>query len=326
MSSTPSHDSIFAVDFGGTGTVIGLVHRAGRILGRSQFRTREFVRLGEPEVFARQVIAQAKSLASDLGFDAPSQLGIGAPGGNYFTGEVCDSPNLAWRGTTPLAQMLGAASGWEIRLENDANASALGEARFGLGPKVTDFVAVTLGTGVGSGIFAGGQLLRGVDGFGGELGHFNVVPKGRHCHCGGAGCLETYASATGLIRTVLTGIRNGASGATDFQAAQLESDPEAAGKQIAKLAAAGNPLARDAFDVAAKSLAKAFTELTGLLSPACFVLSGGLSQAGAVLTEPLEQAYQRSCLRFQRPLPRILCSDLGPGDAALLGAASLFFS
>lgn len=326
MSSTNPQDTFFAVDFGGTGTVVGLVNQSGQILGRTQFSTREFVQLGVPEVFAHEVVSHAKALATRLGLAVPSQLGIGAPGGNFFTGEICDSPNLAWRGGTPLSKLLEHVSGWEIRLENDANASALGEARFGVGTQVADFVAVTLGTGVGSGIFVNGQLLRGADGFGGELGHLNIVPEGRHCECGGAGCLETYASATGLIRTVLTGIRNGASGASDFNAAQLEADPEAAGKVIAKLADAGNPLARDAFVVAAKALAKAFAELTGLLSPACFVLSGGLSNAGAVLIDPLERAYRRNCLRFDRDLPRIVRSSLGSGDAALLGAASLFFS
>ena len=326
MSSSPLQDTFFTVDFGGTGTVVGLVDRAGHILGRTAFPTRDFVKLGMPEVFAHEVVSRAKALVAELGVEAPAQLGIGAPGGNFYTGEVCDSPNLAWRGNTPLARLLEHVSGWQVLLENDANTSALGESRYGIGPKVTDFVAVTLGTGVGSGIFVNGQLMRGADGFGGELGHLNVVPSGRHCQCGGAGCLETYASATGLIRTVLTGIRNGASGAGDFDAERLEGDPEAAGKLIAKLAEAGNPLAKDAFDVAAKSLAKAFAELTGLLSPECFVLSGGLSNAGCVLTDPLEHAYRQNCLRFNRPLPKIVRSGLGAGDAALLGAGSLFFS
>lgn len=326
MSSTAHQETFLAVDFGGTGTAVGVVNRAGQILGRTEFPTRDFVKLGLPEVFVHEVVSRAKALVAELGIPSPSRLGIGAPGGNFFTGEVCDSPNLAWRGSTPLAKLLAHVSGWEVRLENDANASALGESLFGVGPEVRDFVAVTLGTGVGSGIFVHGQLLRGADGFGGELGHFNIVPDGRHCPCGGAGCLETYASATGLIRTVLTGIRNGASGAGDFDAVGLEADPQSAGKRIAKLARAGNPLARDAFDVAAKSLAKAFAELTGLLSPTCFVLSGGLSKAGTILTAPLERAYHQNCLRLDRPLPEIVCSDLGAGDAALLGSASLFFS
>ena len=321
-----NEDVFFAVDLGGTGTSVALVSRAGKVLERARFATRDFVVEARPELFAEEVARQIQSLLAHFDGAAPTHLGLGAPNGNYFTGEVLYASNLAWRGVVPLAALVAKATGKEVVLENDANAAALGEARFGAGRGVDNFVAVTLGTGVGSGIVAGGQVVRGVNGFGGELGHLTVAPGGRVCGCGGLGCLETYASVTALIRTVVSGVRNGSSGSGDFDAEALEKDAESAGPIIASSARAGNPLALGAFQLAAESLGTAFAQVTTLLAPDRFILSGGMVAAEDLLMAPLKKRFAQSGARFHKPLPQIVLSKLGSGDAALLGAASLCFS
>jgi glucokinase len=179
---------------------------------------------------------------------------------------------------------------------------------------------------VGSGIVSSGNVLRGANGFGGELGHLTVVPGGRVCGCGGLGCLETYASVTALIRTVINGVLNKSSGSGDFDAALLERDPEAAGPILSASALAGNPLALGAYRLAGESLGNAFAQLTTLLAPECFILSGGMLAAGDLFLAPLRERFALNAARFHKPLPRIVLSGLGSGDAALLGAASLCFS
>jgi glucokinase len=322
----PGGENFFAVDLGGTGTAVGLVTANGEILNRSRFSSLDFIVKGAPELFVEKLVLEFQQLLAGGDWAAPGHVGIGAPDGNFFNGSVQRPSNLAWDGHVPLTELVAQATGMGVRLDNDANVAALGEGLFGAGRGVNDFVAVTLGTGVGSGIICGGQVVRGADGSGGELGHLTVVPGGRLCSCGGLGCLETYASASGLIRTVSLGVHSGASGAGEFDLRHLEADPDGAGVVIYERAMVGNPLALDAFRLVGESLGMAFSQVQTLLSPELYVLSGGLTAAGDLLLKPLRARFHESGAKFHSQLPPIVNSACGPGDAALQGAASLWFS
>ena len=246
-------------------------------------------------------------------------MGVGAPNGNYYSGTIEFAPNLPWRGIIPLAAMFEDKLGIPTALTNDANAAAIGEMTYGAARGLKDFIMITLGTGVGSGIVINGQLVYGHDGFAGELGHVIVNPEGRVCGCGRKGCLETYCSATGVART-----------AREFLVARSEPSllrnvpvEDIQSKDVYDAAVKGDKLAQEIFEYTGKILGEALANFVAFSSPEAIILFGGLAKSGDYITKPIQKALEDNVLNIYKGKTKLLLSQLKDADAAVLGASAL---
>ncbi|MDE6382242.1 MAG: ROK family protein, partial [Muribaculaceae bacterium] len=248
-------------------------------------------------------------------------IGIGAPNGNYYTGEIINPPNLPWGPVIPLAEKVSKAfGGIPVAVTNDANAAAVGEMTYGAARGMKDFIMITLGTGVGSGIVINGQLVYGSDGFAGELGH--VIMKrnnGRVCGCGRTGCLEAYCSATGVARTAreFLEVRSEPSLLRNLEIEDITS------KDVYDAAMAGDKLAKDIFNYTGEILGEAFADMAAFSSPQAFILFGGLAKSGDLLLKPIKESFDKNVMPIFRGKAKILVSELKESDAAVLGASAL---
>jgi glucokinase len=308
---------VAGIDIGGTNTAIGLVDASGHCVASGNVATASFespdllVRAAWSEV--ERLLAQADSQASLAG------VGIGAPNGNYYQGTIEHAPNLRWRGVIRLVDLFRKFTSAPVVLTNDANAAAIGEGMFGAAKGLTDYIVITLGTGVGSGIVVGGELLYGHDGFAGEIGHTIVDPEGRECGCGRRGCLETYTSAGGIKRTVfeLLATRKTAS------VFRTRSFDDVSAHQIAEAARAGDEIAREAFELTGKVLGLKLADAIAHTSPQAIILFGGLAQAGELIFEPTKRWMDLYTLNIFSGKVKLLPSGLQNENVAVLGAAAL---
>jgi len=243
-------------------------------------------------------------------------MGIGAPNGNYYTGSIDFAPNLKWEGVIPLVDLFTEYFDFPIKLTNDANAAAMGERIYGAAKYADDFVMVTLGTGLGSGFVVNGNLVYGHDGFAGELGHTIVEKNGRDCGCGRKGCLETYASASGIVRTAKEFLENSNN-------SLLSCLSEITSKSIADAAHKGDKLALDIFDYTAEKLGFSLANIVAISSPKLIVLFGGLAQSGDLIIKPTKKYMEAYLLNIYQNKVDILPSKLKASDAAILGASAL---
>jgi len=310
-------DICAGIDIGGTNTVIGLVDERGEVLCQRILDTKKFP---DPEVFVAQAKAMIDDCLNDCSRENPALkgIGIGAPNGNYYTGCIEFAPNMPWKGVVQLAELFRSRMNVKTTLTNDANAAALGEMLFGGARGMQNFVVITLGTGLGSGFVVNGEVLYGHDGFAGELGHVIAVRDGRLCGCGRRGCLETYASASGIVRTMREWLDNSA------QPSPLRSlpDDELSSKTIAEHASKGDPIAMEVVDYTAKTLGRALADMVCITSPEAIFLYGGLAQAGSLLIVPTKNYMEENLLNIFRNKIEILPSQL-TSTAAVLGAAAL---
>ena len=248
-------------------------------------------------------------------------IGVGAPNGNFFNGCIEFAPNLPWKGKIPLAQMISeAVDGIPVALTNDANAAAIGEMTYGAARGMKDFIVITLGTGVGSGIVIGGNLVYGHDGFAGELGHVIVRRNnGRLCGCGRQGCLEAYTSATGVARTAreYLEIRKDESVLRDLDPAEITS------KDVYDAAMKNDKIALEIFEATGTMLGEAFADFIAFSSPEAIILFGGLTKAGDLLMNPIKRALDKNILKIYAGKTKLLFSQLKESDAAVLGASAL---
>ncbi len=307
---------VAGIDIGGTNTVLGLVDREGKLLVKESIPTGNFP---IPEDLAAVVSEHIKKAL--LPFKNEYKLngiGIGAPNGNYFKGTIEFAPNLKWKGIVPLAQFFEERLGVRTLLTNDANAAALGEMIFGGAKGMKDFLFITLGTGLGSGIVSNGEMIYGHDSFAGEIGHVIMFTNGRPCGCGRKGCLETYCSATGIKRTY-----------SDLLMSNHEkvdvSDKVADAKYIYDKAMAGEKSAIEAFNYTGDILGLALANSVAYTSPEAIFLFGGLAQAGELIFKPTRESFERNLLNIYKNKIKILPSQLKENDAAILGAASLMW-
>ena len=307
---------VIGIDIGGTNTVFGLVDAHGKILAKDTVSTENFPL---PEDFAAVVSEHVKKLFSSYA-DKYEFIGagIGAPTGNFFSGCIEFAPNLKWKGIIPMAKYFSERLGIRSLLTNDANAAALGEMLFGAAKEMKDFLFITLGTGLGSGIVVNGELVYGHDGFAGELGHVIVEKDGRQCGCGRKGCLETYCSATGIRRTY-----------TDLLMSKHEktsiTGKVADAKYIFDKAMQGEQSAIDAFRITGEILGLALANSVAYTSPEAIFLFGGLAQSGDLIFKPTIENFKKNLLHVYRKEIKILPSQLKENDAAILGAASLIW-
>ena len=312
-----SRQYALGIDIGGTNTKYGLVNHRGEILAKGSIKTDAYDSL---ESFVDALYEQVTPLIEEHG-DGRSfhGVGVGAPNGNYYTGTVEYAPNLPWRGVLHLADTVSSKFGKPAKVTNDANAAALGEMMYGAARGMKDFIMITLGTGVGSGIVANGQLIYGHDGFAGELGHTIVKPGGRkHWSTGSEGSLEAYASATGIAITAKK-MR------AEFPESMLNNYPEEEinSKTVHECAAKGDPTAIEVFRYTGQKLGEALANFVMFSSPEAILLFGGVIKSGDFILKPTKMHMERNLLPIFRGKVKLVFSELDEADAAILGASAL---
>ena len=306
------------IDIGGTGTKFGIVDRDGNVLFSSEISSRNHT---EIEDFIDELHGALTPLIEKAGgIGRMKGIGVGAPNGNYYTGTIEYAPNLLWKGIIPLAKMIQAKFKLPVALTNDANAAALGEMMYGAAKGMKDFIMITLGTGVGSGIVANGHLIYGHDGFAGELGHTIVIPDGRlHPGTGKKGSLESYCSATGVRNTAIEILEK-----TD-RPSSLRTIPadELDSKKVYEAATNGDEVAKEIFEFTGRILGVSLANAVMFSSPEAIVLFGGLTKAGDLILKPTREHMEANLIQVFQNKVKILISHLKESDAAILGASAL---
>ena len=307
------------VDVGGTNTVVGIVDKRGQILINGSIKTAKHT---EVENYLDELTKLIDELISKITTKAQIKgIGAGTPNGNYFTGSIEFAPNLPWKGVIPFAQMLEDRTGIPVALTNDANAAAIGEMTYGDARGMKDFIVITLGTGVGSGIVVNGQMVYGNDGFAGELGHTIVRREnGRVCGCGRHGCLEAYASATGLARTAREILEKRPDAKTILRDIPAE---EITSKDVFDAAMEGDEIAKEIFEYTGKILGESFADFVAFSSPEAIILFGGLSKAGDLIMDPIRKSMEENLLPIFQNKEKLKFSENKESDAAVLGASAL---
>ena len=310
---------VVGIDVGGQTTKIGVVDARGQVLAQTVIRSDNY---DEPEPYLDEVAAAVKKVVEEANVSGKVRgVGIGAPNGNYYTGMVEMAPNVVWARTTavPVAKMLSTRlNGIPVALTNDANAAAVGEMTYGAARGMKNFIMITLGTGVGSGIVINGEVVYGHDGFAGELGHVRVIRNnGRLCGCGRTGCLEAYCSAIGVARTAREWLE------MSEEPSLLRGIDNISSKDVYDAAKEGDPLALRVFNFTGHMLGNAFADFIAFSAPEAIVLFGGLARSKEFLTEPILEAMNGNVLDIWKDKVKLVYSALQESDAAILGASAL---
>ena len=312
---------VIGLDLGGTNAVFGVVDQRGQVLATNSIKTQAYKTVDD---FVEAGVEAIKPLVAKYGGIGQFRaMGIGAPNGNFYRGTIEFAPNLSWGhdGVVPLGDMFSQKLGIPVGLTNDANAAAIGEMQYGVARGMKDFIMITLGTGVGSGIVINGQMVYGSDGFAGELGHVIMVrgEKGRTCGCGRTGCLETYCSATGVARTAREFLQN-----SKEDSLLREIKPEDITSLDVSIAAGrGDALAKRVYEFTGNMLGEACADFATFSSPEAFIFFGGLTKAGDLLMEPIMRSYNEHALEIFKEKPKFLVSSLDDAAAAVLGASAI---
>ena len=313
---------VIGLDLGGTNSVFGIVDSRGEIKATTAIKTGGFL---SAEAYVEASVNALQPIIEQVGgLEKIKAMGIGAPNGNYYTGTIEFAPNLPWAhdGKVPLAQMFSdKLGGIPVALTNDANAAAIGEMVYGVARGMKNFIVITLGTGVGSGIVVNGQLLYGCNGFAGELGHVTMVrgAEGRSCGCGRTGCLEAYCSATGVARTARELLSK-----TDRPSILREMNPEKITSLDVSIAAGkGDKLAQEIYEFTGHMLGEACADFAAFSSPEAFIFFGGMVKAGELIMKPIREAYDQHVLKIFRGKAQFLVSGLDGASAAVLGASAV---
>ncbi|MCH4147391.1 MAG: ROK family protein [Prevotella sp.] len=311
---------VIGLDLGGTNSVFGIVDSRGDIKATTAIKTQAYEKV---EDYVAASVDALKIIIDQVGgIDKIKAMGIGAPDGNYYTGTIEFAPNLIWghNGIVPLADMFSKALGVPVALTNDANAAAIGEMIYGVARGMKNFIMLTLGTGVGSGIVINGQMVYGCDGFAGELGHVIMRREnGRPCGCGRNGCLEAYCSATGVARTAREFLAT-----RDTPSLLRDLDPEKITSLDVSIAAGkGDALAKEVYDFTGEILGEACADFAAFSSPEAFIFFGGLTKAGDLIMKPIERSYKEHVLAIFKDKPKFLVSGLEGSSAAVLGASAV---
>ncbi|MEZ4906559.1 MAG: ROK family protein [Saprospiraceae bacterium] len=303
------------IDIGGTNTVFGLVDNEGYCFAESSVKTGAYPDINE---YVNVVSNGIRELLQSLKDCELIGIGIGAPNGNYYKGTIEFAPNLKWKGIVPLAELFHEELNLPVILTNDANAAAYGEMVYGNAKGMKDFMVVTLGTGVGSGLVVNGEMVYGHDGFAGEVGHTTVFPGGRMCGCGRKGCLEAYCSAGGIVDTYFEildskGIEHG------------EKNEDINPKTIYDLAKSGDESALETYNKTGEILGMALTNSVAHLSPEAIFLFGGITNSGPMIFDPIYKSFEENLLPIYKNKIKIAPSGVKANEAAILGAASLIW-
>lgn len=310
---------VIGIDMGGTNTVFGIVDARGVVLASSSIKTQKHHNINDyiDELYTEIVrLCEANDATGKI-----HGIGIGAPNANYYTGIIEGGVNLPWPTPLPLAQLVSEKFGIPVAITNDANAAAIGEMTYGAARGIKDFIMITLGTGVGSGIVINGQLVYGHDGFAGELGHTIIKRNnGRLCGCGRTGCLEAYCSATGVARTAREFLEVRKDQPSQLRNLDIDTITS---KDVYDAAVAGDQLAKDVFEYTGELLGEAFADFTVFSSPQAIILFGGLAKSGELLMRPLRNSMEKNMMGIFKGKVKLLLSELKEADAAVLGASAL---
>jgi glucokinase len=311
---------VIGLDLGGTNSVFGIVDQRGEIKATTAIKTQEYPDVEDyvkASVDALQIIIEQVG-----GIENIKAMGIGAPNANYYNGTIEKAPNLVWAKdkVVPLAQMFSDKLNIPVAMTNDANAAAIGEMTYGVARGMKNFIMLTLGTGVGSGIVINGQLVYGCDGFAGELGHVTMRREnGRSCGCGRNGCLEAYCSATGVARTAREFLQT-----RDEPSLLRELDPEKITSLDVSIAAGkGDALAKSVYDFTGYMLGEACADFAAFSSPEAFIFFGGMAKAGDLIMDPIKKSYNEHVMPIFRDKAQFLISSLDGASAAVLGASAI---
>ena len=309
---------VVGIDVGGQTSKLGVVDARGTVLAQTVIRTDTYTDVAP---YIAELAEAVKKVVKEAGAEGKIRgIGVGAPNGNYYTGQIESAPNLPWaREKVEFAKLLSEAlEGLPVALTNDANAAAVGEMTYGAARGMKNFIMITLGTGVGSGIVINGEVVYGHDGFAGELGHTSAVRNnGRACGCGKTGCLEAYASATGVARTAREWLE-----LTD-EPSLLRNLDSIASKDVYEAAKEGDKLALKVFEFTGKILGRSLADFVAFSAPEAIVLFGGLARAKEFLTDPILEAMNANVLPLWRGKVKVVYSQLKESDAAILGASAL---
>ena len=312
---------VIGLDLGGTNSVFGIVDQRGLILATTAIKTLAYDKV---ENYVRASVEALTPIIEEVGgIEKIKAMGIGAPNANFYTGSIEYAPNIHWahKGIVPLAEMFSKALGIPVGMTNDANAAALGEMTYGVARGMKNFIVLTLGTGVGSGIVVNGQLVYGSDGFAGELGHITMVhgDKARTCGCGRKGCLEAYCSATGVARTAREFLKE-----SNEPSLMRDIDPEKiTSLDVSMAASKGDALAKRVYEFTGEMLGEACANFTLFSSPEAYVFFGGLTKAGELLMKPIRNSYEKHVMDTFRGKAKFLVSSLEGSSAAVLGASGV---
>lgn len=308
------------LDLGGTNAVFGIVDGLGNIVEHTSIKTQEY---DTAEAFVDAAVKALMPIIDKVGgINTIEGMGIGAPNSNFYDGTIAYAPNITWAHdcVVPFAKMFNERLSIPVSITNDANAAALGEMTYGVAKGMKNFIMITLGTGVGSGIVINGQMVYGSDGLAGELGHVIMRRKnGRLCGCGRNGCLEAYCSATGVARTAREFLDN-----SEEPSLLREMKPEdITSLEVSKAAAKGDALALRVYEFTGKMLGEACADFATFCSPEAFVFFGGLTKAGDLLMKPLLKSYTENVMGIFRGKAKFLISSLDGAGAAVLGASAI---
>ena len=310
---------VIGVDMGGTNTVFGIVDARGNVISKSAIKTG--LHPNDVNLYIDDIYNELIKLINEVGgIEKIKGIGVGAPNGNYYTGNIEFAANLPWKGVIPFTKLMDEKFGVPSALTNDANAAAIGEMTYGVARGMKNFIMITLGTGVGSGIIIDGKLVYGHDGFAGELGHTTVVrTNGRLCGCGRSGCLESYTSATGVARSAREILE------TSNQSSLLRNIPAEAitSKDVYDAAIQGDKVALEIFEYTGRILGETFTNFVNFSAPEAIVLFGGLVKAGDLIIKPIIEHMEKNMLPVWKGKVKVLVSELKEADAAILGASAL---
>ena len=309
---------VVGIDVGGQTSKIGVVDARGTVLAQTVIRTDTYDTV---DPYIAELAAAVKKVIAEAGVEGKVRgIGVGAPNGNYYTGTIENAPNLVWgRQRVEFAKLLSEAmDGLPVALTNDANAAAVGEMTYGAARGMKNFIMITLGTGVGSGIVVNGEVVYGHDGFAGELGHTIAVRNnGRACGCGRSGCLEAYCSAMGVARTAREWLE------LSDEPSLLRGLDSIASKDVYDAAKEGDKLALKVFEFTGKILGRSLADFIAFSAPEAIVLFGGLARAKEFLTEPILESMNSNVLGLWRNKVELVYSQLKESDAAILGASAL---
>lgn len=311
---------VIGLDLGGTNSVFGIVDARGEIKATTAIKTQAYASVDE---YVKASVEALRVIIDEVGgIDLVGAMGIGAPNANFYEGTIEYAPNLVWAHSSkvPLAKMFQEELGIPVAITNDANAAAVGEMTYGVARGMKNFIMLTLGTGVGSGIVVNGQLVYGCDGFAGELGHVVMVREnGRACGCGRKGCLEAYCSATGVARTAREMLAN-----TTTSSLLREMNPDdITSLEVSLAAQKGDRLALDVYAFTGKMLGEACADFAAFSSPEAFVFFGGLTKAGELIMKPIRESYDEHVFHAFKGKAKFLVSSLDGSSAAVLGASAI---
>ncbi|MEP6616272.1 MAG: ROK family protein [Ginsengibacter sp.] len=312
-----SNELAVGIDIGGTNTKYGVVNHRGEILQKGEIKTDAYSKV---ELFIDALYKALEPVLENVNKEHIQGIGIGAPNGNFYTGNIEYAPNLKWKGIVPLAKLISDKFNLPSALTNDANAAAVGEMMYGAARGMKDFIMITLGTGVGSGIVANGHLILGHDGFAGELGHTIIVPGGRlHTGTGMHGSLEVYASATGVCKTALEMLEKYPDEKSMLRLYAKNIDS----KIVYECAIKNDPIAKKVYEFTGKILGEALANFVMFSSPEAIILFGGLTKAGDMIMIPTRENMEKNLLPIFQDKVKLIFSELKESDAAILGASAL---